>query len=94
MKILYVTDICDIGTIYISGAVPSSCVSPDLLRYVPVDFFVHLTEGTIAERIAEVIEDEALRNEPRGKGYRYLKESHDSEKTMERLLNMYRGCHE
>ena len=72
-----------------SGAVSCFYVSPTLVGYIPIDFFVPITEKTLADRIAKVIEDEKLRTQLRTKGYEYLKKYHNSEQIMERLIKMY-----
>jgi len=59
------------------------------LTIFKVDFFVSITEKTITRKIAELIEDEGLRNELRAKGYDYMRKYHDSEQIMERLLELY-----
>lgn len=74
-----------------SGAVSCFYLSPELSEYMPMDFFASITEKTITDDLAELIEDEGLRNELRAKGYQYLQKYHDSEQIMERLLERYRG---
>jgi len=73
------------------GAVSCFYVRPDLTDLIPINFFIPITKEKITERIAELVEDESLRNELRKKGYLYLGKYHDSEKIMNRLLELYQG---
>lgn len=72
-----------------SGAVSCFYLDPEFSKYIPSDFFISITEESITDRIAGVIEDEGLRNKLRRRGYEYLKEYHNSEQIMEKLIKMY-----
>jgi len=73
------------------GAVSCFYMDPDLSNIISINPFVSITKRNITNKIAELIEDDSLRNELRAKGYKYIEKYHDSKQIMERLIRIYRN---